>query len=119
MVGDIGTLYGKECAGSDVQADILTVDSLGGNAVKHPLGEMETGGRRRDRAPDPGVKSLIALGVDGFRSPVQIRRNRNGSSKLQNAREGVAVPPGKLHYAGLAVSLDKISLQPHSGDNLV
>ena len=42
MISHIRTLDRKESAGSDVKADILTVNALGGDIVQYRLREMQS-----------------------------------------------------------------------------
>ena len=76
---------------------------------------MESGRRSGDRAPDSGIESLISLGIDRFRFPVQVWRNGYRPAALEYGRERRTVRPGEGHGSGLPVPVHQAGFQVHTG----
>ena len=119
MSGHIRPLDGKESAGPDVKADILHVDSFRADSLKNRVREMETGGRGGHGTPEPRVESLVSLGVNRLRVPVEIRWNRDGAAYFKNPREGLAGLPSELDKPSPLITSQQGGFEPHGGDNRV
>ena len=108
MSGNETVLDWKEGPRSDMQADILHINSALADILEHSFGKMETGSRCGHRPAVLGVKSLIAIQVYCFRVPIEIGRNRYIPANFEHTREGHAVLPSELDLRGLSVTADKI-----------
>ena len=94
VAGDRLALHRLEGAGAHVQRHLLAADAVGVDVGQHLGREVQPGGRGGDRSLDLGIDGLVGAQVAFLRLPVQVGRDGQDASRVEQLgeRHPVVVP---------------------------
>src|ERR1700719_3469153 len=83
VIFKVFALGGLECAESDMQSNSGNLGACTGGLVESFLGEVQSRGRRGDRAPFAGEDGLVALPVGGAVAAFDVGRQRHVAEAVE------------------------------------
>ena len=105
-------LHRLEGAIADVQGNGRALDTFLLQAIEKLLGEMESGGRRRDRAALAGIHGLIPIAIALRVVPLDIRRQRHVADVLDRLFDARAVlRPEPYRPPAMEVPLENFAMK--------
>ena len=113
MLGHVRLLDRQEGAGAYVQTNILSINGLSPDSLKHCFSKMKAGRRGCDRPAHMRIEGLIALKVYGLGIAVEVRRYGHLSTLFKYAGEGFPSLPAEFHDTCLTLTGDQGGAKLH------